>query len=277
MRLPWNIDFLWTNTHEGTLMTHHKKNGWHRLPGCLYLALLMSSALAMADGAASRQDEIQEMRTLASSVTANVLIYYNLNGTPYHIGNDEAYRNDMARLLGMATQFDHGDITEQVQNLGAAIAELKNLPQSATAARSTLSAYARWLPPVLDAHAQLDSALGALHDELPPASETRRALHDLSREIGQLLVEYQQASFPYLASVWLPDSQAMIRLDTSVEHRFAMLSARDVHLAQSLKAPIQDYRFVRQRLLTSGQWAPNAVGRYLIRAMQALDTQARGH
>lgn len=90
-------------------------------------------------------------------------------------------------------------------------------------------------------------------------------------------MEYQQASFPYLASVWLPDSQAMIRLDTSVEHRFAMLSARDVDLAQTLKAPIQDYRFVRQRPLTSGQWAPNAVGRYLIRAMQALDTQARGH
>ncbi|MEX5685380.1 hypothetical protein [Pseudomonas silesiensis] len=56
-----------------------------------------------------------------------------------------------------------------------------------------------------------------------------------------------------------------------------MLSARDVDLAQSLKAPIQDYRFVRQRLLTSGQWAPNSVGRYLIRTMQALDTQARGH
>lgn len=68
----------------------------------------------------------------------------------------------------------------------------------------------------------------------------------------------------------------MIRLDTSVEHRFAMLSARDVDLAQSLKAPIQDYRFVRQHLLTSGQWAPNS-GRYLIRTMQALDTQARGH
>lgn len=72
-------------------------------------------------------------------------------------------------------------------------------------------------------------------------------------------------------------SPAMIRLDTSVEHWFAMLSARDVDLAQALKAPIQDYRFVRQRLLNSGRWAPNAVGRYLIRAMQVLNTQARGH
>lgn len=257
-------------------MTYHKKNGWHRLPGCLYLALLMSSALAMAEGEASRQDDIQAMRTLASSVTANVLIYYNLNGTPYDISNGEAYRNDMAHLQRLARQFGHGIIIEQVQNLDATTAGLKNLPQSGAAARSTLSAYARWRPPLIDAHAHLDSVLGALHDELPPASGTRCVLHDLSHEIGQLLLEYQQASFPYLASVWLPDSQAMIRLDTSVAHRFTTLSAQDVDLAQSLKAPIQDYRFVRQPLPTSGQWAPNAVGRYLIQSMQALDTQARG-
>jgi hypothetical protein len=202
----------------------------------------MSFALAMADSAASRQDEVQEMRALASSVTANVLIYYNLNGPPYHIGNDEAYRNDMVRLLGMATQFDHGEITEQVQNLGAAIAELKNLPQSATAARSTLSAYAHWLPSVLNAHAQLDSALGALHDELPPASETHRALHDLSHEIGQLLVEYQQASSPYLASGQPGHDQAGYFGGTPVRHairagcRFGPIP-EGTHPGLSLRAP----------------------------------------
>lgn len=58
----------------------------------------------MAKSTASRQDDIQDMRTLTSSVTANVLIYYNINGTPYDISNGEAYRNDMAHLQWLARQ-----------------------------------------------------------------------------------------------------------------------------------------------------------------------------
>lgn len=260
-------------------LEYYKNNKKHHFLGCLCLclALLTSSPTARAEGSTSRQDDIQEMRTLAISVTANVLVYFNLNGTPYDIGNGEAYRRDMSHLLKLSRQFGHGPITEQAQLLGTAIADLENLPQSGTEARSALPAYARWLPPVIDAHVQLDSSLSALYGSLAPTSEIRRALHDLSHDIGHLLLDYQRASFPYLSSVWLPDDQAIIALDASLEHRFAALSAQDARLAQALEGPARNYHFVRQRLLTPGpgQWAPNAVERYLMRAMQALDAEAR--
>lgn len=262
-------------------LEHYKNNKKHHFHFlgclCLCLALSTSSPAARAEGSTSRQDDIQEMRTLATSVTANVLVYFNLNGTPYDIGNGEAYRRDMSHLLKLSRQLGHGPITEQAQLLGTAIADLENLPQSGTEARSALPAYARWLPPVIDAHAQFDSSLSALYDSLAPTSEIRRALHDLSHDMGHLLLDYQRASFPYLSTVWLPDDQAIVALNASLEHRFAALSAQDARLAQALEGPVRNYHFVRQRLLTPGpgQWAPNAVERYLMRAMQALDAEAR--
>lgn len=259
------------------MLVHYKNNKKNRLLSylCLSLALLTSSPIVKAEAATSRQD-VQKMRTLATSVTANVLIYFNLNGIPYDTSNGETYKRNMTRLLELSGQFGSAPINEQIRLLDKNIADLRNLPQASNEARSILPAYSRWLPQVLEAHVQLETSLSGLYDGIAPRSERQSALQGLSHDLGRLLLYYQRASFPYLgAAISILDEETAARLDASVERRFAELSAQDAGLARALEVPVRDYRFVRKLLLTPGQWAPNAVERYLMRAMQALDAEAR--
>jgi hypothetical protein len=102
-------------------------------------------------------------------------------------------------------------------------------------------------------------------------------LHELSQNIGQMLISYQLASFPnFGGDLWILDDQALASLDSSIERHFAELSARGHDLSTTLNAPQRDYHFVRPRLLEpSRHWAPNAVALYLMKAMTALDDEVR--
>ncbi|MNG24131.1 hypothetical protein D3C84_1088220 [compost metagenome] len=92
-----------------------------------------------------------------------------------------------------------------------------------------------------------------------------------------MLLSYQMASFPnFGGDIWILDEQALTALDTDIERRFAELAERDGGIAEALKAPLRDYRFVRQRLLEpAGNWAPNAVALYLAKTVLTLDGEGR--
>ena len=58
--------------------------------GAWGFALLVAILPAHATHASSAQ-AIQEMRSLGFSVCANILVYFNENGSPYEQGNKRAY------------------------------------------------------------------------------------------------------------------------------------------------------------------------------------------
>lgn len=251
-------------------------NDKSRLLNYLLILMLLACARGEALGAPDRQ-ALQEMRTMATMATANVLLYYNLNGIPYETENLEAFTHNLNRLRELSVQADDAALSEQVHRLDDAVAELKHLPQSVADSRSVWPAYARWLPGLIEAHVHLAKSLSERYDAAPEVVQAQSELHVLSHDIGRMLLSYQMASFPnFGGDIWILDEQALTALDTDIERRFAELAERDGSIAQALKAPLRDYRFVRQRLLEpAGNWAPNAVALYLAKTVLTLDGEGR--
>lgn len=243
-----------------------------------YLLILMLLACTRGEAlAAPDRQELQEMRTLATMATVNVLLYYNLNGIPYEAENAKAFTRNLNQLRELSVQAGEVAITEQIRQLDNAVADLKNLPQSTSGVRSVWPPYARWLPGVIEAHFRLEKSLTERYDATPEVAQTQSGLHGLSHDIGRMLLSYQMASFPnFGGDIWILDERATTALDAGITQRFAELTERDHALVQTLKAPLRNYRFVLRHLLNpSGNWAPSAVGLYLAKAIRTLDSEAR--
>jgi len=251
----------------------HDNNKKSRLLGYLLILTLLACARGEALAALSRQ-ELQETRTLATMTTVSALLYYNLNGIPYEAENLEAFTYNLNRLHELSARAGDTVLAEQVRLLGDAVAQLEQLPQSTADARSVWPAYTRWLPGVIEAHFRLEKSLSDRYDAAPEIAHRQSGLHGLSHDIGRMLLSYQMASFPnFGGDIWILDERALIALDAEIERRFAELAERNG--TETLKAPLRNYRFVRQHLLDpAGNWAPNAVALYLARAMRTLDSEA---
>lgn len=253
-----------------------ENNKKSRLPSYLLILILLACARGEALAALSRQD-LQEMRTLATMTTVNVLLYYNLNGMPYESENIEAFSHNLNRLRELPMQAGDASLVYQVHLLDDAVSQLEQLPQSTADVRSVWPAYTRWLPGVIEAHFRLEKLLSERYDATPEVAQTQSVLHELSHDIGRMLLSYQMASFPnFGGDIWILDERATTALDAGITQRFAELTAQDSTFVQALKAPLRDYRFVRKRLLNpAGNWAPNAVARYLAQAMRSVDSQVQ--
>src|SRR6218665_1290860 len=112
--------------------------------------MLLACSRGEALGATDRQT-LQEMRTLATMTTANVLLYYNLNGIPYEAERLEAFTRDLRRLRELSGQTGDVALAERVDRLGEAIASLKELPQSSAEVRAVWPPYTRWIPGLIEA------------------------------------------------------------------------------------------------------------------------------
>jgi hypothetical protein len=248
----------------------------NRFRSYLLILMLLACSRGEALGAQDRQ-ALHGMRTLATRAAVNALLYYNLNGTPYEAENIEVSTRELERLHEMATQVGDASLIEQVRRFDNAVVELKHLPQSIADARQVQAAYTRWLPAVVEGYSNLERLLTEHYDAAPDPGKMQDELHELSQNIGQMLISYQLASFPnFGGDLWILDDQALASLDSSIERQFAELSARGHDLSTTLNAPQRDYHFVRPRLLEpSRHWAPNAVALYLMKAMTALDDEVR--
>src|SRR5690606_6928061 len=57
-----------------------------------------------------------EMRSLGFSVCANILVYFNENGSPYELRNKRAYLQGMTRLQSLAATAElHSEVDERDQ------------------------------------------------------------------------------------------------------------------------------------------------------------------
>lgn len=228
--------------------------------------------------AGSELQAIQEMRSLAFSVCANVLVYFNENGNPYGPGNRQSYQRCMARLQSLATSQRLADVVLELEHLRSSLNDTTELPQSEAELRRTSPGYTRWLLPVVDSHARLQALLDAHYtrSDIDDAEELQRELHALSRDVGQLLLGYQIASFSRLgAQQWVMSDQQVLEHDQRVLDAFTRLPALNPELGGALVDPARQYTFSRQQLLNQGgRWVPNALERYLGMAMVKIDQAA---
>jgi hypothetical protein len=238
-------------------------------------ALLVAMLPAHATQASSAQ-AIQEMRSLGFSVCANILVYFNENGSPYELRNKQAYLQGMTRLQSLAASQRLEDVSAELSRLQSSVADTAELPQSEVELRRTSPGYTRWLLPVVDSHARLQELLDAHYRRIDNAEELQSSLHALSRDIGQLLLGYQIASFSRLgAEQWVMSAQQVLDQDQRVLDSFTGLSSLNPAVEKQLADPARQYAFSREQLFNqSGRWMPNGVGRYLGMAMLKIDQAA---
>lgn len=218
---------------------------------------------------------IHEMRSLASSICANVLVFYNQNGSPFVEQNRQSYQQSLVKLEGLSSQLNRPIITEHVRTLVASVDDTSELPQSGAALRATAPGFALWLLPVVESHYQLQSDLDALYKATEPNADGKAdvGLHTLSQRLSELMVGYQVAAFSRLgAEQWVMAEEAVNEHDQEVLTLFERLTGDHPDISPALERSHRYYTFTRPLLLNqTGNWAPNAVERFLALALGELN------
>lgn len=254
------------------IMNNNKKT-W-LISFCLLVGL---AGVASTASAAGRQ-ELQEMRSQSYSLISNVLIYYNPLGTPYDAANTSASEHDLAGLKALALRLSDAEVNERIKNLSNLITDLQHhLPQSRKEIRSVNPGYSRWLPQIIEQQDQLQQRLSQLYAQQPPAGEHQTLLHMLAHDLERLHLSYQVSSFWSLgADLFILNEQTIRALDASILAGLNKLKDADNDLSERLEQPSRTYRFARERAMNQyGDWAPNAVGRYLGSTVDELNLVAR--
>ncbi len=251
-----------------------------RVASVLLLAVIALTAQAQqASPAQSRLQAIQDMRSLGFLICANTLVYFNQNGNPYDPRNKKSYQQGMARLQDLADNTKFPDVSAELERLRSNLDNTESLPQTIAELRATEPSYTRVLLPVIESHAQLQMLLDQHYAEskVVEVDEVVGKLNALGRDIGQLLVGYQIASFSRLgAEMWVVSEEQIQERDKKVVEAFNQLGADYPYLVKSIKRSESQYFFVRAMLLNQGgKWAPSGVERFMGLAMVELDNIAR--
>jgi hypothetical protein len=253
----------------------------HRINRAAILMLFLIIAVPAQAGRIQHElQTTQELRSLAFLTCANALVYFNQNGSPYELRNKQDYQQRMLRLQTLARTLGYTDVVTEVQHLQTRLDDTDELPQTSAALRSTEPSYSRRLLPVIESHAHLQALLDAHYAQLQgdePMGELGR-LHAISRAMGELLVNYQIASFNRLgAETWILGDEKTHQLDHEVVGAFERLSAGHPALAEALEHAAREYSFVRSVILKQdGNWAPNGAERYMRSTITDIDQIAKG-
>tara|TARA_R110000850_G_scaffold276258_1_gene417888 strand:- start:9086 stop:9850 length:765 start_codon:yes stop_codon:yes gene_type:complete len=248
----------------------------------LVIAIISLSFISPVNAAPDGPDRllIHEMRVLASSICANVLVFYNQSGSPFVEQNRQSYEGKLLELNRLSSRLDRPVITERVHTLLLSVDRTSKLPQSGTALRARSPGFTLWLLPVVEAHAQLQHELDLSYRNTEPASGEADPsdLHNLRHHLGELMVGYQVAAFSRLgAEQWVMTQNMVVEHDQQVLALFEELISAHPEQTQTLERARRYYVFTRQLLLNqTGNWAPNAVERFVSLALVELDTLGAG-
>lgn len=209
---------------------------------------------------APQEQELVQLRSLGYSLMSNLLVYYNIDGTPYDPDNEAAYKRDLDLMQRISVKVSQVEAGEHVARLTQLIKAVHNLPQSLSEARSVDSPYPRWLMPVVEEFFSLETWLSGRIDS---AHGSEAGLYQLRHDIERLGLSYQLAAFHNLgADVWILDDASVMALDASIQKRLQALSASQ----EDRDKLTRDYLFVRTQILNpGGRRMPNGVARYMER------------
>ena len=235
---------------------------------------LVVTSPVQADQGSNDRLLIHEMRSLASSICTNVLVFYNQNGNPFVEQNRQSYQQSLVKLEVLSSQLNRPIITEHVRRLVASVDDTSELPQSGAALRATAPGFTLWLLPVVESHYQLQSELDALYKATEPnAGGKAEVVHTLSQRLTELMVGYQVAAFSRLgAEQWVMAEEAVNEHDQEVLALFERLTVDHPDISPALERSHRYYTFTRRLLLNqTGNWAPNAVERFVALALGELN------
>lgn len=237
--------------------------------GCL-AALLLASSLA---GATAPSQQYQQLRSQATLLAVNALIYYDAQPDARpdrrHLAalqEAQQYLDALALELNLPS-----DIGDSLASINARLDKLQAL------SRADAPRYPQLLIGLLDTRVQLDQQAADAYqqtaDRLPPAT---RLLNRQSVDIASLLLHAQARSARVLGDHSLVFAEAeFVARDQAIQQGFDELSSLLPEQAGVMHKQLLAYRFVRKRLLDRdpGQ-VIGGLERYLASVVVELDRLA---
>lgn len=221
----------------------------------------------------SETDTSQRLHAIRSNgflLTANLLVYFNNHDPASTFSPDarEAYHASLGSLQKLIKDVpDNPKLASALQSLEYAIGQLERQPED------TYGLYARWINPVLRAHAELEKAAEAAYREAGAADPATIALHQQSLDIGRMLLLYETQAFTNLGIFAMEYHEGSFQeVDERITSRHAKLLELHPGSVEALDKIWTDYNFIRPRLLSlDKQVVSRSATIYLGKSIKRLD------
>ncbi|MCY1541168.1 hypothetical protein D9M68_768450 [compost metagenome] len=238
------------------------------------LAIALSSCLH-AQEAVQEMQRIQEMRSLAYLAATNLVVFYNLDATPFESENAENYRQSFERLQQIADQNNYSLVSSELRKIEDLAGQLDALPRDLNHVRTVYIPYQLLLNPLFDAQQRIEQDLGQRYTALANGNDDwQQGLHELSLDHSRIMQQYAMLTFTALAYLNVQDPTLSVA-DERIRQQFETLKTRYPEQRAELEKLSINYNFIRQRLVEQPRpWIPGRALFYLSRNVKALDEAA---
>lgn len=238
----------------------------HRLMAVTLLFLIALPAWAeIGDG-----QRLHVIRSNGFLLASNLLVYFN-NHDPASTFSPEAretYHASLGNLQKLIKEVpDNRELAGALQSLEYAIGQLEQQPED------TYELYARWINPVLRAHAELERAAAAAYSATNEADPATSSLHQQNIDIGRMLLLYETQAFTNLGIFAMDYHEGSFQeIDQRITSRQATLHELLPGSGDALDKIWTDYHFIRPQLLSRDQQVVSRSATiYLGKSMSRLD------
>ncbi|MGP3791530.1 hypothetical protein [Pseudomonas sp. B392_1p] len=239
------------------------------------LAITLGSCLH-AQGAVPEMQRIQEMRSLAYLATTNLMVFYNLDATPFEAENAKSYHQSFERLQQIASQHNYSLVSAELRKIEDLAGQLEAFPRDLKHVRTVYIPYQLLLNPLFEAQQRIDQDLEQRYTALANGNddEWQQELHALSLDHSRIMLQYSMLTFTPLAYLNLQDP-TLSGIDERIRQQFETLRTRYPEQRGELKKLGTSYNFIRQRLVAQPRpWMPGRALFYLSHNAKALDEAA---
>lgn len=243
----------------------------------LFVALFITlSCCLQAQGSTQEMQRIQEMRSLAYLATTNLMVFYNLDATPFESGNAKSYRQSFERLQQIAAQHSYSLVSAELKKIEDLAAQLEALPRDLKHVRTVYTPYQLLLNPLFNAQQRIEEDLQQRYAALAKGSDDGRQqeLHALSLDHSRIMLQYSMLTFTALAYLNAQDPTLSV-IDARIRQQFESLKSHTSEQHSDLEKLSINYNFIRPRLVEQPRpWIPGRALFYLSRNIKALDEAA---
>lgn len=241
------------------------------------LFLLLCSHLH-AQNSAQEIQSIQEMRSLAYLATANLMVFYNLDATPFETENMDSYQQSLKKLQQLASKHNYSLIDTELKKIEGLSAQLEALPRTPEHVRNVYTPYQLLLNPIFEAQQRIDQYLEQRYTALVNSNSNDwwQVLNALSLDHSRIMQQYSMLTFTGLAYLNAQDPTLSI-IDERIRKQFETLKTLHPEQHTELEKLSIKYNFIRQKLVGQPRpWIPGRALFYLSHNVKALDETAAG-
>lgn len=240
------------------------------------ILLIVFSVSSQADDTSREAQRIHEMRGLGYLAAASLMVFYNLDSTPFEPEVIGRYHDSFDRLKRLAQSHNHSPILSELHAIDTLADQLEAIPRNSEYITSVIIPYRRYLLPIFDSFQKIDSELEKLYKEHEHSiSDPVRQLHSLSLNHSQVMLQYSMLTFTALSYLNIHDPTLEL-IDQEIKRKIEILEKADPSL--DLGSVKRNYQYLSPKLVEFPRpWVPVRAIFYLNHNIQTLNEAAAGY